>query len=32
VIVDRHQGRLSFETEVGVGTTFHIVLPGNRDD
>jgi signal transduction histidine kinase len=32
VIVDRHQGRLSFETEVGVGTTFHIVLPGRRDD
>jgi signal transduction histidine kinase len=32
VIVDRHQGRLSFETDVGVGTTFHIVLPGHPDD
>jgi signal transduction histidine kinase len=32
VIVERHQGRLSFETEVGVGTTFHIVLPGRRHD
>jgi signal transduction histidine kinase len=32
VIVERHQGRLSFETEVGVGTTFQIVLPGRRDD
>jgi signal transduction histidine kinase len=32
VIVERHRGRLSFETEVGVGTTFHIVLPGRRDD
>jgi signal transduction histidine kinase len=32
VIVDRHQGHLSFETEVGVGTTFHIALPGRRDE
>jgi signal transduction histidine kinase len=31
VIVERHRGRLSFETEVGVGTTFHIVLPGQSD-
>ncbi len=28
VIVDRHHGRLSFESQVGVGTTFTIVLPG----
>ncbi|HTV17380.1 MAG TPA: ATP-binding protein [Polyangiaceae bacterium] len=32
VVVGRHRGRLSFESEVGVGTTFHIVLPGRRDD
>ena len=32
VVVERHHGRLSFETEVGVGTTFQIVLPGKGDD
>lgn len=28
VVVERHHGRLSFESQVGVGTTFTIVLPG----
>ncbi len=27
VVVDRHQGSLSFETDKGVGTTFIILLP-----
>ncbi|MFG0251106.1 MAG: ATP-binding protein [Phycisphaeraceae bacterium JB051] len=27
VIVDKHQGQISFQTEDGVGTTFSIVLP-----
>ena len=27
VIVDKHQGQISFQTEDGVGTTFTIVLP-----
>ncbi len=27
VIVDKHQGQISFQTEEGVGTTFTIVLP-----
>jgi signal transduction histidine kinase len=27
VIVDRHQGRLSFDSKVGEGTTFHLWLP-----
>jgi PAS domain S-box-containing protein len=27
VIVEKHRGRLSFETEEGVGTTFHVHLP-----
>jgi two-component system NtrC family sensor kinase len=27
VIVERHHGTLSFETEPGLGTTFHITLP-----
>jgi len=27
VVVDRHKGTLSFESEVGKGTTFHIRLP-----
>ena len=27
VVVDEHGGELTFETEVGVGTTFHIRLP-----
>jgi len=29
VIVDRHQGQLTFESEMGVGTTFIIRLPLN---
>jgi signal transduction histidine kinase len=27
VVVDRHKGTLTFESEVGKGTTFHIYLP-----
>lgn len=27
IIVERHQGSLTFTTKPGVGTTFHIVLP-----
>ena len=27
IVVDRHGGELSFESEVGVGTTFHVRLP-----
>ena len=27
VVVERHKGTLTFETEVGKGTTFHIRLP-----
>ena len=27
IIVERHRGSLTFTTEPGVGTTFHIVLP-----
>jgi signal transduction histidine kinase len=27
VVVDKHRGRLSFETEVGKGTTFLVALP-----
>jgi two-component system, NtrC family, sensor kinase len=27
VIVDRHGGNLTFDTEVGVGTTFHVRIP-----
>ncbi|MBL4699698.1 MAG: PAS domain S-box protein [Phycisphaeraceae bacterium] len=27
VVVDKHQGKISIETEVGVGTTFTILLP-----
>jgi PAS domain S-box-containing protein len=27
VIVDRHRGTLTFASEVGAGTTFHILLP-----
>jgi len=27
VIVDKHHGSLTFESEPGVGTTFHIRLP-----
>jgi signal transduction histidine kinase len=32
VIVDRHAGSLSFESQVGAGTTFLIVLPGADDE
>jgi two-component system NtrC family sensor kinase len=27
VIVDKHGGELTVETEVGIGTTFHLRLP-----
>jgi signal transduction histidine kinase len=27
VVVDKHHGSLTFETELGVGTTFHIQIP-----
>jgi two-component system, NtrC family, sensor kinase len=27
IVVDRHGGSLSFDTEVGVGTTFHVRIP-----
>jgi PAS domain S-box-containing protein len=27
IVVDKHQGRLVFETEPGAGTTFYVVLP-----
>jgi signal transduction histidine kinase len=26
-VVDGHQGTLSFESELGRGTTFHVALP-----
>jgi PAS domain S-box-containing protein len=29
IIVDKHQGKLFFESEAGLGTTFHIQLPLN---
>jgi PAS domain S-box-containing protein len=32
VIVDRHKGALTFESEVGKGTTFHICLPVSPDE
>ncbi|MGA3049296.1 MAG: PAS domain S-box protein [Terracidiphilus sp.] len=32
VIVDRHKGSLTFESEVGKGTTFHIRLPITKED
>ena len=27
VVVDKHEGKLTFSVESGIGTTFHIVLP-----
>ncbi|MBU7016893.1 MAG: PAS domain S-box protein [Theionarchaea archaeon] len=30
-IIKRHNGHLNVESEVGVGTTFHIWLPASRD-
>lgn len=27
IVVDRHNGRLTFDSEVGVGTTFHVRIP-----
>ncbi|MDT4331346.1 two-component system sensor histidine kinase NtrB [Methylomonas sp. MS20] len=27
IIVERHRGRLYFESEAGLGTTFHVLLP-----
>ncbi len=32
VIVDRHKGTLTFESEVGKGTTFHIRLPVSPEE
>jgi two-component system, NtrC family, sensor kinase len=32
VIVDRHKGNLTFESEVGKGTTFHIWLPVSPEE
>jgi PAS domain S-box-containing protein len=32
VIVERHKGTLTFESEVGKGTTFHIRLPVTMDE
>jgi len=26
-IVNRHRGRLRIESELGAGTTFHVILP-----
>jgi signal transduction histidine kinase len=31
VVVDRHKGALTFESEVGKGTTFHVRLPVDPD-
>ena len=31
VVVDRHKGSLTFESEVGKGTTFHIRLPVSQE-
>jgi len=31
VVVDRHKGSLTFESEVGKGTTFYIRLPVNPE-
>lgn len=32
VIVERHKGTLTFESEVGKGTTFHIRLPVSQEE
>jgi PAS domain S-box-containing protein len=32
VVVDRHKGSLTFDSEVGKGTTFHIRLPISADE
>lgn len=32
VVVDRHKGSLTFESEVGKGTTFHIRLPVAQEE
>jgi signal transduction histidine kinase len=34
IVCEKHHGRLDFETELGVGTTFHVLLPlqGNPSD
>ncbi len=31
-IVDKHEGRIELESEVGKGTTFHHLLPVNRPE
>ena len=31
LVVDRHGGTITFDTEVGKGTTFHVRLPIDRD-
>jgi two-component system NtrC family sensor kinase len=31
IVVDKHGGKLSFETEAGMGTSFHIDLPIGRE-
>jgi len=31
IVVDRHGGSLDFESEIGVGTTFHIRIPVAQD-
>jgi signal transduction histidine kinase len=30
IIVEKHKGKLFFDSTVGVGTTFHIQLPINQ--
>lgn len=32
VVVDRHRGRIEIESEVGVGTTFHLYIPLHPDE
>ncbi len=32
IVVDKHGGTIDFETEVGVGTTFHIRIPVSRGE